>query len=275
MIFWDAKVTLTTACNAKCATCPVWRTEPQHMSVDDWRYIWRKLNDSTILHKIMLNATGDASVHPQFDEMMGVLKECKRKWVAMTTNGAALAYVPEGIDELVISFNGGTRSGYERTTGLPFEETVNHIRSLYPQIEKVKDAQLHCLIWDGNAGEEEAFADLWSDFPGKVRISYKYDNQMRKDHTVEAHQTTERVPCDYLWKYITIMPGGEVRSCCHDFYGQEQWGNILEDSIDELAAHAKRIMKLREQCQGCYFNLCERCNYNRPLDDGLIRYVKE
>lgn len=270
----DAKITLTTGCNAKCATCPVWRTEARHMQVHEWARIWEKLNASAAIHKILLNNTGDVWNHPEADAILAVLGSGKVKWTVMTTNAGKMQYIPDGIDELIISFNGGTKQGYERTTGLPFEEVVENIRSLYPQMHKVKDLQMHCLMWDGNEGEEDDLLKLWSDFPGKIRVSYKYDNQQHADHTIEEYKTEQRIPCDYIYNMLCIYPGGEVWMCAHDFHGENKWGNVLTDSIDEVIMNVGRVNKLQEHIEKKYTGLCEKCNYNRPQDAELFRYIK-
>lgn len=270
----EAKVSLTTACNAKCATCPVWRTEPEHMTVQDWRVIWRKLNESDHVPRILLNNTGDVTNHPDRDAILKVLKHGKRKWVAMTTNATLLEYVPDGVDELVISFNGGTRAGYERTTGLPFEETVARIRSLYPEFAKLRKLEMHCLMWDGNQGEEDALLELWHDFPGRIRLSYKYDNQGRQDHTLEGYRTDDRIPCDYLYRMICVYPRGAVRMCAHDFEGSEDLGNLVDQSVAEVIDNRRRLEKLHEHVHRRFTGICERCNYNRPVSDGLVKYVR-
>lgn len=244
------------------------------MSVPDWRVIWKKLNESPFIGKILLNNTGDVWNHPERDEILEVLKTDKAKWVAMTTNAGKMEYIPDGIDELIISFNGGTKKGYEKTTGLPFEEVVENIRSLYPQTGKLRDLQMHCLMWDGNAGEEDALLELWRDFPGKIRVSYKYDNQQHEDHTLEGYRSEKRIPCDYLYNMLCVYPGGEVWMCAHDFRGVNKWGNVVTQSIPEVITNKGREHKLQEHIDGEYTGLCEKCNYNRPEDSDLFVYIK-
>lgn len=244
------------------------------MQVHEWARIWEKLNASAAIHKILLNNTGDVWNHPEADAILAVLGSGKVKWTVMTTNAGKMQYIPDGIDELIISFNGGTKQGYERTTGLPFEEVVENIRSLYPQMHKVKDLQMHCLMWDGNEGEEDDLLKLWSDFPGKIRVSYKYDNQQHADHTIEEYKTEQRIPCDYIYNMLCIYPGGEVWMCAHDFHGENKWGNVLTDSIDEVIMNVGRVNKLQEHIEKKYTGLCEKCNYNRPQDAELFRYIK-
>ena len=270
----DVKVSLTTACNAKCVTCPVWEQPSQHMSVEDWRVIWEKINAAPEVHKIMLNGTGDVWNHPDADEILKVILNGRRKWTVMTTNAGRMRYVPMGLSELIISFNGGTKDGYERTTGLPFDDVVANIRRLYPELGRVPNVEMHCLIWEGNEGEEQALTDLWGDFPGRIRVSYKYDNQHQDDKTIGTFRDDRRVLCEYLYKYICVYPGGDVWQCNHDFQGSNVWGNLIHDSFFDVMVHRQRMGKIDEHKRGEFCGLCERCNFNRPADPSLFPYLR-
>lgn len=266
------KVSLTTRCNATCATCPVWQHKGQDMSYEVWREVWRRLNASPDVSKIILNNTGDVGVHPDRALLFDVMRTGKRKFLVMQTNGAHLPDLPPGLDHLVISFNGGTKKSYEATTGLDFDLVVGNIKRLYPAIQALSCAEIHCLVYDGNAGTEEALGDLWADFPGRVRLSYKYDNQHAEDRTLPQHRETQRVMCDYL-SQLCIWPDGSVIMCAHDFKGENRWGSILTNTPAELMAHPLRQKKNVEHYCDEYTGLCADCNYNTLIGDR-IRYLR-
>lgn len=267
----EAKVALTTKCNARCKTCPVWTIPGETMTLDVWKTVWQKLMDSPQIVNIMLNNTGDIYCEPNHKEFLDIVHRQRDKYVMITTNALQLDMVPD-VDEFIISFNGGNRVAYEATVGAGFHETVQNIRAHYEDIAKVPNAQLHCLIWEGNQNSERDLVELWRDFPGKVRLSYKYDNQMREDRTLDKFKVTKRIPCDYMTK-LSIMPSGQVISCAHDFHGVTNLGNILTDSVQELIDNAERRRMLQEHHEGEYLGLCEKCNYNTPAN-GRVFYVK-
>lgn len=263
----DAKLSLTTACGAKCATCPAWKRPASMMSVDDFCHIWMKLNDSPFVDRILINGTGDITVHPEHEEFFEAMEVYKRKPVIMTTNGAYLKKVPKVLDELIISFNGGTPEGYKRTTGLDFHKVSENIRSLYP-FHGVW-VEMHCLIWQDNEGEEEAFAEHWKDFPGRKRISYKAENQGGEYFGVM--EDNERIPCDYL-STLCVEWDGRVSACNHDWEGVSDFGNLLSDSVRDVLFNDKRIAMIEAHKRGEFTGICESCNYNVRVD-GKIRYV--
>ena len=266
----DAKISITTHCNAKCKTCPVWTLPGQHMRFDDFIIMWDKLMEAEEVTRVLLNNTGDMYVHPKRREIFRYIESHKYKPVIMTTNGALMDYIPK-IDYIVISFNGGTKESYEYTTGLDYDKTVERIKSYYKELSSIP-CELDCLIWEGNKGTEKQLQELWSDFPGRVRISYKYDNQMQEDYTLKEYKRNDRIYCDYL-DMLSIMPNGKVVSCAHDFEAITDFGNILTDSVPELLRDSSRIRKQEEHRKGIYTGLCERCNYNTSIV-GKIRYVR-
>ena len=147
-----------------------------------------------------------------------------------------------------------------------------NVRRHYEELRKVPILEMHCLIWDGNKGTEAALLEEWQDFPGRIRVSYKYDNQMDEDHTLAPYRVKERVSCDYLGM-LSIMPNGEVVPCCYDRECKDSFGNVFELGVIGTIENAKRLIMMREHQHGRFEGLCERCNYNTPIRDR-IKYLK-
>jgi len=209
-------------------------------------------------------------MHPRRKEIWEYIETHHFKPVIMTTNAGLMDYVPK-IDLIIISFNGGTKESYEYTTGADFNKTVARIREHYPELSK-RNVEMHCLMWEGNEGTEKDLAELWKDFPGKIRLSYKYDNQMKEDKTIEKYKNNDRVYCDYL-NMLSIMPDGKIISCAHDFEAVTDFGNIFTDSMDSVMMNKNRKKKQHEHYEGIYSGLCKDCNYNTSLV-GKFKYIK-
>ena len=267
----DAKLTLTNACGAHCKTCPVWQLPREEMSWETFTVVWDKLMASPLIDRILLNNIGDMFFHPLHEKMFAYMAEHHHKAVIMTTNAAGMDVVPRWVDLLVISFNGGTKESYEYTTGMDFDQVVDNIRKNYATIA-LRPAEMHCLIWEGNAGTEDAFEELWADFPGKLRISYKYDNQHEEDHTLPEYRKTDRIPCDYLGM-LNIMQSGRVTACAHDFGQQTDFGNLVYDTVAGSFKNANRHRMMQEHNRGVFRGICKHCNYNTGIE-GKIVYLK-
>jgi len=267
----DAKLSLTTACGAKCATCPAWKRPANTMDTETFVTVWQKLNDSPLINRILINGTGDITAVKDWHDFMEGAAVYKRKFVTMTTNAAHLDYIPGVLDELIISFNGGTPETYKKTTGLSFEKVSANIRKLYPDIAKLKNAEIHCLIWDGNEDDAEKFAEHWADFPGRRRISYKVENQNREYFGKADFKDDNRIPCDYLTK-LCVEWDGRVSACNHDWNNLSSFGNLKTDDVLYVMNHPERRRMMEEHSRGEFKGICESCNYN-VTDSGKVVYV--
>lgn len=271
-----AKVTITTACSGRCAICPAWKIENRDMPFDRFTFIFDKLVESEKIHHILLNSIGDI-FSLNTDDPIKYLKYAeenkKDTYVSMTTNAIRMRYVPTGIDKLVISFNGGDRDSYGKTTGVSIKYAIENIWSCWEDLKRMKELEMHCLIWQGNAGCEEGFKEMWFNFPGKLRISYKYDNQFGPDYTLDRYKRPDRISCDYL-SMVCVDPSGKVIMCAHDFNTETDFGNLLNESIDEVMNNSHRLIKKKLHKKGRFGGLCKKCNYNTPIEDRIV-YIKE
>lgn len=267
----DAKITVTTKCGAKCKTCPSWERFTKEMHPDSFRYVYDKLNADKIIERILIDNTGDIYWHSEDIEIFNIIESHKMKYVVITTNGSRMDYIPN-VDEFIISFNGGDKESYEYTTGLKFETVTKNIFKNYKVFEDIK-AEIHCLIWEGNKGCEESFKNLFKDFPGRLRISYKYDNQFKTDYTLQKYKNNKKEICNYL-RCLSIDVDGTVRSCAHDFDGVTDWGNVFKNEIHELISHEKRKEKYYEHKNNIFKGLCRNCNFNTPVGERVV-YVDQ
>lgn len=263
----DAKLSITNYCGAKCATCPNWKQPVRTMPYEDFEKIWEKLNAAPMVGRILINNVGDVNELP--DSLRYLIRiEDHKKPVIMTTNANSLVYVPR-IEELVISFNGGTKESYERTTGLSFAKVIENIRNAYKQLERIPKVEMHCIIWKGNEGTEERLLELWKDFPGRIRFGYKVENQGQEYFGKEEYKDDTRIFCDYL-TMLSIAPTGKVISCAHDFSETTDWGDLNAQTVDEVLSNPERVKMIKKHSQGIFDGLCESCNYNVSVKGKFI-----
>lgn len=266
----DAKIAVTTHCNGRCKTCPVGFLEHQYgetMPIDRFVTLWDMLMAAPRVGRVVLNGTGELYTIPDHVRYLQYVEQHTQKTVVLQTNAELMDYVP-AVDTIVISYNGGNKVAYEHTTGMNHDKMVSNVRRHYPQLAHIPDLQLHVLLCQFNADSEGDLLQTWNDFPGRIRVSYKCDNQMSKDWTLPAYQQTERIFCDYL-DGLSIWPDGTVISCAHDMTRQTSWGNIFEDGVEGVLQHPDRLQKRMEHRTGHWAGLCARCNYNTPIGERV------
>lgn len=270
----DVKIAITTHCNARCQTCPVGFLEDRFgldMPFNRFTELWDMLMSSPRVGRIILNNTGDMYVLEDHRRYFRYIEEHLHRPTIMQTNAELMDDVPR-IHGIMISYNGGDRDSYEFTTGMSHDLTVGAVKQHYPELARIPDLQLHVLMCEFNAEAERFILDTWADFPGRIRISYKYDNQMKKDRTLTPFRREERVFCDYL-DMLNIWPNGDIISCAHDFQHETSWGNIFDLGVEGVLANEERQRKRWEHRQGVWTGLCAKCNYNTPIA-GKLRYMK-
>ena len=262
------KIAITTKCGAKCITCPchllsVHRTMSVEMfgRVMDWIESQSDGQDF-----VQINSVGDVLCLPNAKEYLDRVARCPLMTV-LTTNGAFLREMPP-VGTLIISFNGGTLWAHHRVTGLDSEKVLENIRRLYPQMVN-RRVEIHCLIGDFNSGTEKELLRLFDGFPGRIRVSYKCENQGGKDHTLDRYRKGVRIPCDYL-DAVVIDPSGKIIQCSHDFEAITDFGQV---GMADVIWNENRVRVRVGHEVGKYCGLCEFCNYNVPLVDQVV-YVK-
>lgn len=272
----EVKLSLTTRCGARCSTCPSWRRPQEDMPVGLFKMIWDRLGDWSASERIlvMINNTGDVYHHPAATEILEYISKNRRGLqIIMTTNGSGMDYIPT-IDGLMLSWNGGDPGMYREMTGLDWEKVRARVRMRYGElVERIPRLEIHSLVCQRNFHAVGGLEKGWEDWPGRIRLSYKYDNQGGEDLTLPDFRGDPRIPCDYLRK-ITIEADGSVGMCAHDWDRSEEWGPFLGyESPGEVFDHPARMRKALEHADGKYYGVCERCNYN-VTDQGKVFYIR-
>jgi hypothetical protein len=253
------------------------------MPFDRFRWVWDKVTESREVTRILVNGLGDVNTLPDAVDYLKYMESHSRtQQVILTTNAKVIPYVP-AIDVYVCSFPGGTKEAYEYTTGLPFDKVRANIRAHYDDFRcKVRQAEIHMVVWSGNRGTEEAFGKLWEDFPGRVRLNYRATNIPARWASEEEKRDAHKEPqnyCDNL-EAISIQPNGDVELCfcgySTDFTGLKAspvFGNIFTDSMYQLVNSPERTRFKAEHSKGIFRHPCDKCNYNVTLKDK-IRFLK-
>lgn len=295
----DFKMSFTTRCSARCVTC-LNHTITEHCELE-WdvfeKYI-RAVAELAIPNKktVWFYNIGEAYLHPHFvpwcEKAIRLLKKRGIK-TGVVTNGADMdrGGVPEGIDYFEISFNAGERKTYEMITGLAFDRVYANINRLYHAGEfgKAGQTSIRLLCFDANAGQEEAFRNLFRKMHGvKYRMNYMYDNQFEETEYTGVIERKQRNPCEYLTNKVLLYPNGDINLCAHDFCDSVVFGNLKEDSLQEILRGEKRMRLIREHEAGKFAGLCEKCNFNAdrrreyvatgyfdPLEDAVFQAAKK
>lgn len=200
---------------------------------------------------------------------------CKTQVIS---NGAVIDKVPEGLGELIISFNAGTPKSYQAITGMDFEKTFQNIVRLYEtgEFKKAKNVEIHALIFEDNKDEANAFFKLFEGMTGvKVRITFKYDNWAGRlvSKVIPQFATKQRYPCHYIYEALYVTWTGEVTLCPLDIDNEVVIGNANNQSLQEIINSKIKQELTRQHFNNLFAGICAACDYNKQF--GGKTFYKE
>lgn len=252
-------IEITNICNLNCSFCPSSNRDKMFMSVDDFDFILNRINNYT--DNIYLHIKGEPLMHPFIDDII----KCAGRYnlnVNITTNGRLLS---DKID--IINGNKIRQLNISLHSYSNYEDMVNII--------DLCDGIKNCYI---------SFR-LWNDLDNSRIINYienKYGvnidvNKNRNTLTDNIFLSIDKefkwpsmdIPiismngtCLGLKQQIGILVDGTVVSCCLDNEGDNNLGNIYNNSLEEIIESDKYKMMLEGFNNNKLVSpLCQRCGY--------------
>lgn len=271
----------TSHCNAECIICPhkTMKRKPGMMEESLWRRILKDCNNH--VHNIHYHLNGEPLMNPDLPRIIAYGREINpgAKHV-FYTNGALLgkraheffanpASVP---DEIMISFDGGTKEVYEsHRKGLVFEETISSIAQFIKARNDSGSQKpvIHPLMVMTKENEHTVpqFMALFTSL-GIPAKDFIFSGPMNWAGAVNVHQPQSirwnQTPCPWLFhNHLFILYTGEAVLCCMDYEGTEIMGDARTQSVHDICYKGRY-----EALRGIYINkqwdklpLCRTCSF--------------
>jgi MoaA/NifB/PqqE/SkfB family radical SAM enzyme len=235
---------------------------------------------------IKLNWRGEPLLHPKIYDFIKYSKKVGILDVILNTNATKLDEVNSkklilsGIDQVIFSFDGGTKETYEKMRPGRFE--FNSFEKIYKNIKtfcelrnkmgmQFPSTKIQMVLTADTRNEVNSFHSLFdgivddvtviqynerggevSDQNGEVKnkiSSYLKNNNLPEDtpFMVTADQrlfiSKGRIPCDQIFQRLMVTFDGRIGMCCHDWGAQHCIGYI-----DDLGfKHEEAIKGLEEK----------------------------
>lgn len=254
----------TTACNARCTMCPLptmQRTRGR-MSEALFHKIVHDGLEMGVRHFIpFLN--GEPLVDPRFFAWMDYMAE--RDIITTIFTNVSLLTAEKAqrlaqytnINEVVLSFHGGTKEAYERVMGLDYDDCkakTEHFLSIAPYPVKV-----YMTEFEDNAGTRAAFRATWGDH---AFIGAYFNWAGDRPSALAARHLQSPKPCARVLGQMTIMWDGRVNLCCMDIEGRVVLGNANTQHLRDIWEN-NQAMRNRHKALDFDMPLCKTCNVNR------------
>lgn len=267
----------SSVCNLKCIHCPPQLNEfkserRKHNFID--LSIFNKIMDEIDRHgkrSISLHKDGEPLIHPQISSILNRVKKNKDHKVYITTNGHYLTeeniklILENRIDIINLSIGAATKEFYEMVRGKRFERVISNIHNFLEAIEE-SEWKPRVLVQIINLKEIneidsqiESFKEYWQNYDVELAVWDKlnwgvFDN--------DSHFKF-RYPCYSLWESFNINSNNNVTACCMDWKQELLFGNISEQSIEDIwkGKEIDTLRKIHIEGKEDEVPACKKCNY--------------
>jgi hypothetical protein len=260
------RIETTNACNARCAICPHHVMRRPVRQMDD--ALFTRVVDECArggCRQIHLHNIGEPLLDPRLAERIRYVKQRGIRRVKIFSNGALLdeswarRLIEAGLDEIKISFDGGTREQFERLRPpLDFDRVLENVCRLVT-LRNQLGSRLRVLATCATTGDRRETARILRPVVDGLLFS-KVHNWAGTDPL--GPRRSVRKPCLRLWRTLTVLAGGEVSLCCLDYNGRHLLGRIDGHTTIETvwrspayAAVRRRHIEARQDdlplCRGC------------------------
>ncbi len=226
---------------------------------------------------IKLNWRGEPLLNPKIYDYIKYAKEKGVLEVSINTNATQLneensnKLLISGIDHVIFSFDGGTKSTYEkmrpgRFKSNKFENTYNNIKKF---CSKKKErglsfpiTKIQMVLTENSRNEVDEFYKLFKNLVDDVTVTHyqerggkvddlkkeqkdklkNYINVNSLDENIPYMVTPEgtifvsrsRKPCEQLFQRLMITYSGKVGMCCHDWGAKHPVGYVDKKGFKEI-----------------------------------------
>ena len=267
-IFIDIEV--TSACNLKCDFCATtFRGKTIKMGFISFEIIKKIIDEGADndLFGVKFNIRGEPLLHPQIHEFVKYAKQKNLIDVYFNTNAILLGedvakkLIDSGLDRLSISFEGYTKSVYEKyRIGANYEKVLSNIENIQSLKRKLGVEHPKVRIQTVMLPElEETFDEykkFWAERVDEVGfLDYK-------EMKIKKRNIKYPWACPQIWQRMAIWWNGTILPCNHDDDGLLVLGNVRTSTIKEVW-NSNKLNNIREMhkkgnaheiqaCDGCY-----------------------
>lgn len=252
-------IEITNICNLNCLFCPSSNREKKYMTVDDFEYILGKIKGHS--DNIYLHVKGEPLMHPYLEDIIKIANKYDLN-INITTNGRLLN------DKINIINNNKIR---QINISLHSYSNYNEMKEIINLCDSINNCYISFRLWN-NLDNSEIINYLENKFKTKIDIN-KNRNTLSKNIFLSIDKefswpdiSLSVISCNgtclALKQQIGILVDGTVVSCCLDNEGDNNLGNIYNDSLDDII----NSDKYKNMLEGFRNNklispLCQRCGY--------------
>ena len=263
------------------------------------------------------NWRGEPLLNPAIFEIINYAKSSGVLETIINTNATELdeeaskKIIKSGLDLMIYSFDGGTKSSYEkmrpgRFKENTFDKVIKNIRK-FSEIKnnlkaKFPRTKIQMVLTKDTRNEQKEFFDLFKDIVDDVSVK-QYSERGGKLKDIDEKLKTDalkklknkqienaevlfdidntifisqkRLPCEQPFQRLQITYDGKVSMCCYDWGSSHSVGYVDELAIKTGSNDLKKIFdKAKDGAKGFeLMNLEKIENFNKP--EQVVSSIKE
>jgi len=271
----DVIVEITNYCNLRCIMCPYpfLKRKKGEMTFETFKRIIDEVANESPDTRIWLAIMGEPLlIGEKIIEMISYAKNAGIKEINLNTNAVYLSeemaknLIESGIDKIIISLDGNSEESYNKIRkGGDFALVVNNTQKILELI-KIKKADkpeviVQFIVMEENEKEVDSFKEFWLDKGAVVKIRPKlgWGNACESSILDKLAKKTERFPCAWLTRTVSIHWDGTFSQCDADHEGTYSPGHLSEISIKQLWNNEIAKRRKRHWDNDYDFEPCKNC----------------
>lgn len=268
----------STACSGRCKMCP--QSEIKRSGTMEYDLFTSIVDQAQALgcNAFTIFRLGEPLLFPELFRWLDYLQEKQAK-VSIYTNASNLTqeigkrlqeYRPIYSD-VTISFHGVDAEGYHVAMGLDFDKVYRNIT----EFMKYNEIPMNIYMLANDPGDPDLiarFKKLWEGVGFKnVTLNHymEWAGNVTGFRTLNAMIENEDVamvkdPCFRALHEVDVMYDGTVVLCCVDAHGEITFGNLNQDSMEEVLNHKLRLYYQQKHLasEANELPLCGKCGIN-------------
>jgi sulfatase maturation enzyme AslB (radical SAM superfamily) len=285
----DILVETLAHCNLNCTMCPQDQlTRPRgRMTFGLWQKIVDEIAEVSPTTTIWPALMGEPLIMaPEIFRWIRYAKDQGVGRVAMNSNLNLLKrahtgpLVASGVDQVIVGLDAATPATY---AAIRVNGDLDRVRTAITDLIETREAlnwttprvTLQFIVMDENEAEEQAFVDYWqgTGLPLELKIKPRtgWGGTVPVWSGMVDGRDTERMPCTWLLRQMTVLWNGRVPQCDGDWDGKTNFGDLNRQTIGEVWNGALASIRRRHLAGDYDFAPCRQCE---DWSAGLSRSVQ-
>lgn len=271
----DLIIEITRYCNLKCIMCPYPGLKRAQGDMDFNTY--KKIIDETAIEnpsaRIWLAIMGEPLLRSEkvfafirYAKESGIREVCLNTNAVLLTKTIAEQLIESGLDKILISIDACSKDIYNKIRiGGNFDLVCKNVKRLLDMKTKHNNTNpeviVQFIIMDENEHEVETFKSYWLERGAivKVRPKLGWGNAIKSSILDCAAQETERFPCAWLTRTVSIHWDGSFSQCDADVEGQYSPGHLNNNTIKQVWEGELANRRTRHWSSDYDFEPCNKC----------------